>query len=116
MTPTLASLLAVAVLAVLHLGAGMLRFLEGYPRSIWLSLAGGVSVAYVFVQLLPELNEGQEAVAEVVGEGLAFIKSHVYLLALLGLAVFDGLEWAATASPRRRRAAGAEDGPSAGVL
>ena len=106
----------VAALAAPYLVAGKLRFPEGYPCRVRLSLAGGVSVAYVFVQLLPELNEGQEAVAEVVGEGLAFIKSHVYLLALLGLAVFYGLEWAATASPRRRRAAGAEDGPSAGVF
>ncbi len=116
MTSTLASLLAVAVLAVLHLVAGMLRFLDGYPRSIWLSFAGGVSVAYVFVQLLPELNKGQEAVAEAVGEGLAFLEHHVYLLALLGLAVFYGLERAATSSRRRRRAAGAEDTPSAGVF
>jgi zinc transporter ZupT len=114
-TPTLASLLAVAVLTGLHLVAGKLRFLEGTPRSVWLSLAGGVSVAYVFVQLLPELSEGQEAVAEAAGEGLAFLENHVYLLSLLGLAVFYGLERAATTS-RRRRLAGGGDAPSRGVF
>jgi hypothetical protein len=35
------------------------RFLEGTPRSVWLSVAGGVSVAYVFVHLFPELAEAQ---------------------------------------------------------
>ena len=29
-------------------------------RSRWLSLAGGVSVAYVFVHILPELAKGQD--------------------------------------------------------
>lgn len=57
------SLLAVAVLVAVHLFSHRLRFLDGTPRSIWLSLAGGVSVAYVFVHLLPELSEGQETIA-----------------------------------------------------
>ncbi len=53
-----------AGLAVVHLFSGKLRFLEGIPRSIWLSMAGGISVAYVFVHLLPELAEEQEAIRE----------------------------------------------------
>lgn len=41
----LAPLLAAAGLALVHVFAGRLRFLDGIPRSRWLSIAGGVSVA-----------------------------------------------------------------------
>lgn len=47
------ALIAAAILALIHLFAGKLRFLEGIPRSRWLSLAGGASIAYVFLHLLP---------------------------------------------------------------
>ncbi len=106
---TSAALLAVAALAVVHVVAGKLRFLEGTPRSIWLSIAGGVSVAYVFVHLLPDLGEAQETIEEALGEGLAFLENHVYLLALLGLAIFYGVERAAVTSRRRRLTREGED-------
>lgn len=86
------SLIAALALAIVHASAGNLRFLHGTPRSRWLSLAGGVSVAYVFVHLLPELSEGQQVLAEAAGGALGFLESHVYLVALLGLAVFYGLD------------------------
>ena len=60
--PVTLPLVAAVTLALVHLLAGGLRFLRGTPRSVWLSAAGGVSVAYVFVHVLPELAEGQEAV------------------------------------------------------
>ena len=117
-TLVLVSLLAALGLAVVHLSSGRLRFLEGTPRNIWLSVAGGVSVAYVFVHLLPELAEGQEALAEALGEEsfLAALESHVYLLSLVGLAVFYGLERAASSSRRRKRKEAGEDRPSNGVF
>ena len=49
----LASLACLALLVLVHVVTPGLRFLEGTPRSIWLSLAGGVSVAYVFVHFMP---------------------------------------------------------------
>jgi zinc transporter ZupT len=78
---------------------------------MWLSIAGGVSVAYVFVHLLPELAETQEVVAEAAGEVFAFVERHVYLVALLGLAVFYGLERAARQS--RERGPGREEAAAA---
>ena len=54
-----AALPAVAALVVVHVVTPALRFLEGTPRSVWLSVAGGVSVAYVFVHLMPELAAGE---------------------------------------------------------
>lgn len=86
----LARLLAVIALAAIHLLAPSLRFLGGAPRSRWLSAAGGISVAYVFVHLLPDLAETQAAAGE-----LSFLEDHVYLLALCGFALFYGVEVAA---------------------
>jgi hypothetical protein len=81
----------VLALALIHFFGWRLRFLAGVPRSIWLSGAGGVSVAYVFLHLFPELGEGQEHVAEAMG-ALPFLEHHIYLMALVGLAFFYGLE------------------------
>jgi hypothetical protein len=104
----LSGLLAIA-LALVHLFAGKLRFLETTPRNIWLSFASGVSVAYVFVHILPELSQAQETITAEVGKTLAFLEHHVYLLALLGLAVFYGLECLAMVSRQRNQEAGKAD-------
>ena len=82
----------ILALALIHFFGGQLRFLGGVPRSIWLSAAGGVSVAYVFLHLFPELGEGQEHVEKVVSWAEGFLNHHVYLMALVGLATFYGLE------------------------
>ncbi|MBA9075510.1 hypothetical protein [Rufibacter quisquiliarum] len=80
-------------LMLIHVFADRLKFLEGVPRSVWLSGAGGVSVAYVFLHLFPELQEGQEHVQEAAqNQNISFLKHHMYLMALLGLVIFYGLE------------------------
>ncbi|MCJ8165255.1 hypothetical protein MKJ04_10405 [Pontibacter sp. E15-1] len=85
------SIWPVLVLALIHFFGGRLRFLAGVPRSVWLSSAGGVSVAYVFLHLFPELSEGQEKVEEAL-QAVSFLEHHIYLMALVGLAFFYGLE------------------------
>ena len=118
--PTQAALsfLVVLVFVAIHVFGGRLRFLHDIPRSGWLSAAGGVSIAYVFVHLLPELAEYQERFEERLdGAGglLGSIESHGYLIALLGLAVFYGLERMAK-SPAGREARGGERRPSSRVF
>jgi zinc transporter ZupT len=103
----LSSVLFAVGLALIHLYAGKLRFLDEIPRSRWLSMASGVSVAYVFVHLLPDLNERQEAIAKT--GILSFLEHHVYLMALLGLAVFYGLERTVEESLDRDQSSGKED-------
>lgn len=99
--------LAAAVgLALVHFFAGRLRSVERFPRDRWLSLAGGVSVAYVFLHLLPELAQGQEHLRAAAGTVLGMAERHVYLAALLGLAVFYGLDRLALASRREYRGEG----------
>jgi zinc transporter ZupT len=112
---SLTALLAVG-LAAIHLYSGRMRFLDVLPRSRWLSVAGGISVAYVFVHLLPDLAEEQETIREAAGESFNFLEYHVYLVALIGLAAFYGLERSAKTSRRRKRTAGDEDSTEAGVF
>ena len=114
---TLGPLLGALALALVHLLAGRLRFLSRVPRSRWLSFAGGISVAYVFVHLLPELGEGQEGI-EADDALLPFLEHHVYLVALAGLALFYGVERSSVQSRSGRREAELEDhtGPGAFAL
>jgi hypothetical protein len=104
---------AALVLSLVHIVTPALRFLEGTPRSAWLSVSGGVSVAYVFVHLLPELAEGQEHLNLTHELGTGFAERHVYLVALAGLAIFYGLERLAKASRGERTEGG--PGRSTGV-
>jgi hypothetical protein len=87
------ALLALAMslaFAAVHVLSPRLVFLDERPRSVWLSVAGGVSTAYVFAHLLPELAEKQRAVAERLSIWRA--ETEVFTAALLGLAIFYGLE------------------------
>lgn len=99
----LTGLLAVG-LALIHVFGGWLRFLDIIPRSRWLSGASGVSVAYVFVHILPDLAASQEIIRVIAERSMGFLEHHVYLLALLGMMVFYGLERMA----KRSRSASAQ--------
>jgi len=84
------STLSVALaLAAVHLLANRLEWLARTPRSVWLSAAGGTSVAYVFLHLLPELAPSAAA-GSASEDGLS--ARHTYLTALAGLCIFYGLE------------------------
>jgi hypothetical protein len=111
----LSGLLAVG-LALIHLLASRLRFLHSIPRSRWLSFGSGVSVAYVFVHILPDLSEAQETVQASLDPNLDFLKHHIYLVALLGLAMFYGLERAANLSRQRNRETSSVDVTSPGFF
>jgi drug/metabolite transporter (DMT)-like permease len=84
--PTLACALALAAVHVLS--PRELSLFPATPRSRWLSLAGGIAVAYVFMHLLPELSEHERTLQDG-AEGAGLI---VYGLALVGLVAFYGVE------------------------
>lgn len=102
------SFVVALLFAGVHLAGDWLQFLDTVPRSRWLSAAGGVAVAYVFIHLLPELSEAQERFREAFqGDGLlGAVEQHSYLVALLGLVIFYGLERLARNSARRQAARG----------
>lgn len=105
-----------ASLGLVHILAHRLRWIEIIPHKRWLSFGAGVSIAYVFVDVLPLLSEGQEAVRHAGGVVVDTLKHHVYLLALVGLAVFYGLELVAKRSRAMNRESGGEDCTSPGVF
>lgn len=93
--------IAAVLLALCHLFVNRTAALQKIPRSKWLSVAGGISVAYIFVHVLPELQQWQEEFGHHGEEG--FLKHHMYLIALVGLAAFYGLERAAKLSGPSQR-------------
>ncbi len=96
------SFLFVAGFIMIHLFSKQMNFLTAVPRSRFLSIAGGISVAYVFLHLLPELGEFQETVHESIGmHGEGFLKNHIYLVAMAGLVIFYALEQLVKSSKRK---------------
>lgn len=89
---TLLALALAGALAAVHLFGQRLRALDVAPRSSLLSAAGGASVSYVFVHLLPELEHARRTVERGGSLLTAFTEHHVYLVALTGFIVFYGLE------------------------
>lgn len=73
-------------ISIIHVLGNRLRFLQGIPRSIWLSIAGGASVAYIFLHLIPELIEASESFHLVEHE------LSVFFIALAGLCFIYGME------------------------
>ena len=109
-------LLAIA-LAALHISVGRLAWLDRIiPWYRWLSLGAGVSIAYVFLDVLPELNHAQEEIEHVGGPLVQFLENHVYLLALAGLAVFYGLEILAVRSREMNQSETGKDCTHAGIF
>jgi len=102
---------AAVALAAIHVGARRIRASTAVPRSAWLSTAGGASVAYVFVHVLPELSVGQASLEGTVG----FLEHHAYLVALMGFATFYGVERFAVAG-RDREAPGEGDEPGDSIF
>ena len=102
---TIALFLAV-VLSGLHLAAPRIERLPLVPERAMGSLAGGVSVAYVFLHLLPELSEGNIGIAEALDDQITLtplVDLGIFLIALTGFVTFYALE-----SLAERRTRGAE--------
>ena len=83
--------LAVA-LAFIHGFASKLNIPTIIPHHRWISFAGGVSISYVFLEIFPELSHAQSELEEVQVPLVAYLENHVYILALLGVIVFYGLD------------------------
>jgi zinc transporter ZupT len=103
-------------LALLHLLVGRLRFLHRLPRDWWLAFAGGMAVAYVFLLLLPKLGGGQPVLAKAFEGVFAYLEHHAYLVALIGLLTFFGLQRLAVNSRRAQGGHGEGDVTSAPVF
>ncbi|MHA6333402.1 hypothetical protein ACXYL9_06920 [Qipengyuania sp. CAU 1752] len=112
MSLPLIALIIAAGFAAIHLFSGRLRFLETTPRSGYLSAAGGIAVAYVFLHLLPELFEHRATFIEHLRLGEDGAEIVLFSLALTGLVVFYGVERAILAhGPARNASAETSEEP-----
>ena len=83
---------ALAGVYALRAGAGtdgLLARTLTHRRAI--SAAAGISVAYVFVDILPELAEKNQALRQSAGESV-FAEQRIYLLALISFVVMYGID------------------------
>jgi hypothetical protein len=79
----IAPLAAALLLAAVYLvGERLLPEQQKHPRR-WLSAAAGASMAYVFLDILPELGARHRAFLSVVGD-VAFAERRLYVVALAG--------------------------------
>lgn len=101
--------------ALIHLYSYRLKFLDSTPRSWWLSFSSGISVAYVFIHVLPDLNEAQEDLQSSIML-LDFVEHHVYVAALAGMVIFYGLERIARESREKNMAEGDGDVTEPGIF
>src|SRR3954447_10606895 len=89
------SLVVAVVLAALHLAAPRIRGLPFIPEAATGSFAGGLAVAYVFLHLLPEIAEGNEAIGQALADAVRptpLLDLGIFLVALCGFTAFYGLE------------------------
>ncbi|MEM9008044.1 MAG: hypothetical protein AAGE59_31610 [Cyanobacteria bacterium P01_F01_bin.86] len=103
-------------LALVHIFASKTQWLAKIPQCWWMSIAGGVSIAYIFLDIFPELSHAQEEILHSENALIDYLEHHVYLLALLGLAIFYGLEKLAMGSRSQRQVHHGEDSTHRGVF
>jgi len=106
--------LIVALVWILPFAVGRRFRLGASPsRRAWLSAAGGTAIAYVFVDLLPEMQRMQEIFSTAAtGRAFPFPHYRVYTAALAGFVFFYALENLAAATRPADSEAAEQDRPS----
>jgi hypothetical protein len=101
-----ASMIGALLLGAVYLTCNYIHGLTALFRRRWLSFSAGVSVAYVFIDVLPQFETQRRAMASsILGEAL-FPEKRIYLFALFGFIVFYGLARLALARETAARTAG----------
>lgn len=104
--PMIAALVLAAVFAFPGGIAGGSDPARTWSRRRWISAAAGVSVAYVFVDVMPELSGLNRVLAEAGGgAGARFAEQRIYVLALLAFVVMYGLQHFVMQSRQEQRCA-----------
>ncbi|TAJ91041.1 MAG: hypothetical protein EPO50_00495 [Reyranella sp.] len=91
------SLLAALIVAGAYLMGGWTGKTEAaeqfWTRRRYISAAAGISVAYIFIDVLPELELQRKVIVEATkGPGTLFAEQQIYLLAQLSFVVMYGLQ------------------------
>ena len=106
MSSAIGPLLAALMLAATYLlGHRFVPLEKKHPRR-WLSLAAGASMAYVFLDVLPELGMRHTAFLAMVGD-VSYARHRLYVLALAGFIVLYALDQMVEASRAEEDGSGA---------
>ncbi len=82
----------VLVLAFVHLAPPHVLKSINITPPVLLSVAGGVSIIYVFLHLFPLLDKHRSALDGVVAFGVSLSEFHIYVVVFIGIALYYGLE------------------------
>jgi hypothetical protein len=88
--------IAVCILSLIHIFAGRAQFIGNIWHTRFLSMAGGVAVAYVFVELMPRLGFSQTTLQAISADIVPLKERHVYIVAFLGFLFFYGISHVST--------------------
>lgn len=87
-----------AIIIVAHLNIRKFTYFKTLHRKFWLSFFSGISVAYVFVHIFPEIGKAQEYFYTSDFTFLHLLDYHAYLISLAGFLLFYGMEYFARKS------------------
>lgn len=83
------------VLMLIHFMTARLCRVPFIPKKIVASFGGGLAVTYVFLHMLPELVEGNEAIGELLRHSITLspiIDLAIFLVAFIGFNIYYGFE------------------------
>ena len=83
--------IALIFLAIIHWIASKKKLTQWFNHKKFLSMASGISLAYVFIELLPEIEYGNLILKRSIGEILPFLEHNTYIIALLGILFYYGV-------------------------
>lgn len=86
------SLLPLLIFSLVHFYAQGLKNLSLSTQSRFLSMGGGVAIAYVFIDLLPKIGENDAIVKMLIGGAFPFLERHAYIMALCGFLLFFSVD------------------------
>lgn len=79
---------SILVLASVHFFSPKMKSIDHLTHGKFLSIGGGIAVAYVFVDLLPKLSKSDEIIRNYLLGFFPYFERHVYVLALCGFLFF----------------------------
>jgi uncharacterized membrane protein AbrB (regulator of aidB expression) len=94
-------LLLLTLIGVIFFTRRLQQLLHNIPQRYWLSLGGGISLAYVFTAFLAEVTELQQHLMPLEVPVLGYLIEHIHLLMLLGIVTVYGLEGLAQSSKQK---------------
>jgi hypothetical protein len=101
--PSLAAAIVLAAVYALRGGAGVGTVARLWESRGLISAAAGVSVAYVFIDVLSELAKYNASLAQAGGVASFYAEQRIYLLVLVSFVVMYGLQHVVLAARGRRR-------------